>query len=417
MVSEHQCHVLFLISICFSMLPNIFLPQVAPDEPDADGANSLDDQDSAANVMKDASCQVEHQVASTACQTEASVASAGCQTVDSQEPEDSGDEIECTAKSDPGDRDYEVDSDEMSDKEDDFEYDFFVRDRMRKLCEKDPKRYVGVPDGYLKVIEVLARDHIDHSNDSVLTPYDICLLVLMKIKQDTTFDVIGDDFGISRSYAGKLFARHVPTIAAAMQELVYWPDPEAIRQALPLAFQARFARTTCIIDCMEIQVEKPSAAVNQSLTYSSYKSCNTVKYLVSITPNGFINFVSHGYGGRSSDVAILEESGFLEHLEPGMIVMADRGFKSLEPLLATKGCSLVRPSSVSSKSVMDRREVKWTKQVASLRIHVERAIRRLREFEMLRPTACIEYNLWSLLDECVMIACGLINLQAPLVRV
>ena len=116
-------------------------------------------------------------------------------------------------------------------------------------------------------------------------------------------------------------------------------------------------------------------------------------------------------------MAILEDSGFIDHLEPGMVVMADRGFKSLEPLLARKGCSLVRPSSVSSQTLMSKEEVKWTKQVASLRIHVERAIRRIREFDLLRPHACVEHQLLSLLDDCVHTACALINIQPPLVKV
>ena len=62
-------------------------------------------------------------------------------------------------------------------------------------------------------------------------------------------------------------------------------------------------------------------------------------------------------------------------------------------------------------------DVKFSKQVASLRIHVERAIRRVREFEMLRPHACINSRLVTLTDACMNIACGLVNLQGRLTKV
>lgn len=65
--------------------------------------------------------------------------------------------------------------------------------------------------------------------------------------------------------------------------------------------------------------------------------------------------------------------------------MADRGFKHLEQCLKKAGITLVRPPSVETGVKMSKTEAKFTKQIASLRIHIERVIRRLREFRMLKP--------------------------------
>ncbi|GBP06742.1 Zinc finger protein 184 [Eumeta japonica] len=49
------------------------------------------------------------------------------------------------------------------------------------------------------------------------------------------------------------------------------------------------------------------------------------------------------------------------------------------------GCKLTRPPSIVSGSKLSKDEVKETKKIASLRIHIERVIRRIREFSIEAP--------------------------------
>ena len=49
----------------------------------------------------------------------------------------------------------------------------------------------------------------------------------------------------------------------------------------------------CLYD--EIEITKPSHSSLQALTFSNYKSCNTCKILISVTPNGHIQFISKAY--------------------------------------------------------------------------------------------------------------------------
>ena len=48
--------------------------------------------------------------------------------------------------------------------------------------------------------------------------------------------------------------------------------------------------------------------------------------MVSITPQGSIDFCSKGFGGHSTDVEILRQSGFVKYVKEGDKLMADRGF-------------------------------------------------------------------------------------------
>ena len=84
-----------------------------------------------------------------------------------------------------------------------------------------------------------------------------------------------------------------------------------------MAYRHKYHYVSCIIDCLEIEVQKPSKALHQSLSWSEYKKGNTIKYLVSCTPNGLVNYISPGYGGRITDTCLVETCDFLESLQPG----------------------------------------------------------------------------------------------------
>lgn len=78
------------------------------------------------------------------------------------------------------------------------------------------------------------------------------------------------------------------------------------------------------MDCFEFFCERPSDLKPGAQTFSSHKSHNVVKYLVSVTPQGLISFLSKGWGGGVSDKHVIENSGFLYHLLPGDVILADK---------------------------------------------------------------------------------------------
>ena len=103
--------------------------------------------------------------------------------------------------------------------------------------------------------------------------------------------------------------------------------------------------------------------------------------MIAISANGYIMSLSDCYGGRASDQFICSDSGFYKHLDHGDEVMADRGFQIREDLLFYY-CTLNVPPGARVKSRMTSAECARTKSVANLRIHVERAINRMKEFKM-----------------------------------
>ena len=146
------------------------------------------------------------------------------------------------------------------------------------------------------------------------------------------------------------------------------------------------------------------------------KKANTLKYLVSCSPDGFLNFISLGYGGRISDTHLYKISKLEEKLPEKCTVMADRGFKHIDTLLFAKQCRLVRSPSKAANQKLTKNESKDTKRVASLRIHIERVIGRLREYELLTPHARLHHSIMPYIDAAVKIAAALVNLQSPIIK-
>lgn len=239
------------------------------------------------------------------------------------------------------------------------------------------------------------------------------LITLKKIRTNDSHSRLADDFGISKTRVGIIFQDSVPKLSKVMWHFVYFPSTEIVRKSLPIPFRYRYNNVISIIDCLEIEILKPSDPVQQSMTWSDYKKCNTVKYLVSCTPHGFINFISRGYGGRASDKEIFEKSGIINHIPENVSIMADRGFKQIESSLLKKNINLVRPPSVASDQKSSKDEIRKTKQIAALRIHVERVISRIREFEMLHMHSCLKLDFIPLINSIIIIACAIINMQTP----
>lgn len=65
----------------------------------------------------------------------------------------------------------------------------------------------------------------------------------------------------------------------------------------------------------------------------------------------------------------------------GTCVMADKGF-DIEDLLHAKRVSLIIPPFLESQGQFSAQDVQKTKTIARLRIHVERAIRRVKEYHV-----------------------------------
>ena len=150
-----------------------------------------------------------------------------------------------------------------------------------------------------------------------------------------------------------------------------------VRKSLPKCFK-KYKNIRCIIDCTEVQVQVPGNFQAQGNQYSSYKGYTSYKFLVAVAPNGAIVFVSDAFEGSISDNEIVKQSGFLNFLEPGDVIMADRGFL-VDDLLNERQVQIIRPPFLGTRDKFTPQEEALTKDIAKNRIHVERSIERMKK--------------------------------------
>lgn len=100
--------------------------------------------------------------------------------------------------------------------------------------------------------------------------------------------------GISDSTVSCTFLRVVDVLYQRLKPLIIWPDKDVLRKTLPMDFRKYCPNCVVIIDCFEIFLDHPLNPLARAQTLSSYKHHNTVKYLIGITPQGTVSFISEG---------------------------------------------------------------------------------------------------------------------------
>ncbi|CAH1957906.1 unnamed protein product [Acanthoscelides obtectus] len=92
---------------------------------------------------------------------------------------------------------------------------------MRSISKK-PMMYVGIPKECYFLIKLL------HKHTSIKVEH--ILLCLKKIRMNSTFSELEDNFGISLSYASKLFLQNIPIIASVLRPFIVNIDKKLVKK-------------------------------------------------------------------------------------------------------------------------------------------------------------------------------------------
>lgn len=234
----------------------------------------------------------------------------------------------------------------------------------------------------------------------------------MKIKLGLTYSALSVLFKIHRTTAQRIFIDILIIIYEKTKNIIFWPSKEVVSSILPECFKRNYPNCRCIIDCTEIRVEQPKTVEQRVYLYSNYKGCYTIKFLVAITPNGMVCFVFKCYGGRASDSYITNDSGFLLNIEPGDIILADKGFPGIRTECENSSGILLMPPILHNERFTEE-EVLTTYNIASVRIHIERLFAQIKTFGIFNK---FQMELVPYADYIFNVCCVISNLQNLIIK-
>ncbi|XP_041835129.1 uncharacterized protein LOC121635838 [Melanotaenia boesemani] len=246
-----------------------------------------------------------------------------------------------------------------------------------------------------------------------LSQFQMVLLTLIRLRLDLPVHHLSYLFNATHKTFSTTFAETINVLHAHLAPL-HWPERRCLLDTMPHQFLEAFGkRVAIIVDCFEIHIESLSDLKARA---------HTMKYLVGITPQGQISFLSKGWGGQASDKYITENCGLLNKLLPGDVVLADRGFDIKESLGMM--CAEVQiPAFTTGRCQLDIKDVEDTHATTHLRMHVEKVMDSLRnKYTLLKKTQPISMLLpseddeFTLLDKIVNVCCKLVNMCPSVVK-
>lgn len=181
--------------------------------------------------------------------------------------------------------------------------------------------------GSYSVLEGL-KDNLDLTMAANFSSFDwdlekLIILVFIKLKLNLSFATMATLFRKTYHTTSKNFFFILPFLKSALSVSVYWPSKE---EAI---YRRVFNNLNRHLDCFETKIPTLKCLTCRTLTYSQYKGCQTIKFLVGVTPAGMVSYLSKAYRGRASDKLTFNQENLLTRFEiiPGVdSIMVDKGF-------------------------------------------------------------------------------------------
>ena len=247
-----------------------------------------------------------------------------------------------------------------------------------------------------------------------LKPNEEYFMVLCRLRRGFSIQHLSHLFGVASSTVSRTFTAWINFMYLKFGQINLWPSKQLVQDTMPNVFKERYPNARVIIDCTEIRCEMHGSLLLNGELFSSYKNHTTLKGLIGIAPSGAITFISQLYTGSISDREIVIRSGFLDQaFVGGDTIMADKGF-TIQDILPL-GTTLNIPSFLGQNAQMSAEDVIHTQQIASVRIHVERAINRIKNYKIW--SGVIPLSSFGLVNQMWSMCAFLCNTQDKLISV
>jgi hypothetical protein len=229
-----------------------------------------------------------------------------------------------------------------------------------------------------------------------LTPAQELLLVLIYLRHNVAHEVVGQMFGVSADQSENLFHEIVPLLRELFPSNRFEAEKRFRRQAPSLTIEQI---DHVLIDSFETAIPRPSLKARQKRVYSGKKRRHTLKTQVVSDARGEVLDIDAGHRGPAADKKIYQASGVAEQF-PEARKQGDLAYQG------TPGVEVPQKKPRGGQLTAEQKEE--NRQRASVRVHVEHGIRRIKGFKIVRENYRHAIGLFPVVASAVV---GLVHLN------
>ncbi len=216
-----------------------------------------------------------------------------------------------------------------------------------------------------------------------LAPREQFLLTVIWLRQYPMHAVLGFLFGISHPTVGRIIQRILPVLEAAGRDTMRMPDPGKQQRRTLETLLAETPELAVIIDTFEQAVQRPRDRTTADRYYSGKKKRHTLKSQITVDEQtGRVVDVGISVPGPTADLTVLQQSGVLNRLPPGVGALGDLAYLGLGAL-HPQGLGAT-PRRKPRNKPRPAADVAYNRAFARRRVVVEHTVGRLRCFQAVR---------------------------------
>ena len=293
-----------------------------------------------------------------------------------------------------------------------FSYDNLRKNskKFHQMCGLDIEQFKIVYECVEPYLHLIPYPNLKNTGDRSLSHQTELLAVLTICRQGLRISVMAYLLDRSDTTVERIFNGWVIFLATVFNKINLKPSNSFLVEMMPKSFvETGHGSTDLVIDATEFKLQMASNYELNSLTFSNYKNHTTGKALIGIAPHGLGVLFSDVYPGSITDSEITDKSKAIDYVEEEQEIMSDRGF-AIADLLISKGITLNRPKQKEGQQFPDK-ESSENFDVAGTRIHVERFIGRVRDWNILNGVWPM--NRIDMLTSTWQMLCHVVNLTTP----
>lgn len=229
-----------------------------------------------------------------------------------------------------------------------------------------------------------------------LAPYQEVLLTLVYLRHNVAHEVVGHLFGVSADVSENTFHE----VVAVLREVCpsqRWEAEKRWQKGEPSWQPGK--KDLVLIDSFETPIRRPSLPEAQRRVYSGKKKRHTLKTQVVTDTTGEIEGIDPGHRGPTADKTLYEQST-VEQSYPQAQKQGDLGYQGVPGMLV--------PHKKPKGGQLTEEQKAANRQLASVRVHVEHGIRRIKGYRILREDYRLALGLFPMIAHAVV---GLVQLN------